>query len=103
LVGTQGTVTYASGDGSASFDFGWDNPRAGSNSASASKSGAQISRFLIGFSAGSGNSSAPMNYWVFAHPDYSVKKSLAGKEDLSQGLRKIGGSTPMSVRNLVDF
>ena len=91
LVGTQGTVTYDS-NGGLSFVFGWDNPQVGSNSASASKTGPQKSRFLVGFSAGSGNSGAPMNYWLFVHPEYSVRKSLAGKGDLSQGLRKLGNT-----------
>jgi len=103
LVGTQGAVTYDSTDGGASFVFGWDNPRVGSNSASASKTGPQKSRLLVGFSAGSGNSSAPMHYWLFVHPEYSVRKSLAEKGDLSQGLRRLGGTSPISVRDLVDF
>ena len=102
LTGTEGSVTYASDDGKFTFTVSWDNPWRGSNSSNASVSGVDCSRYLPFSETGNGNTAAQMLYFLFVHPDSSVKDSLKGKGDVSKGLRSFQpGAAVISVRNLV--
>jgi hypothetical protein len=99
LTGTQGSVTYAGNGYTATFS--WDNPEIGNNSADTSKDGQNSSRVLVAFQAGSGNEGALMNYWLFPHPDYSVKSTLSSQAQGGVISVKSLGTTPISLRDLV--
>lgn len=102
FTGTEGSVTYV-GDG-LTVNFAWDNPYIGDNSTDASKDGMNKSRYVVFHETGKGNTDAHMKYYLFIHPDYSVKASLKNKGNPSQGLRSYRpGASAISVRDLVDY
>jgi len=101
LRGTIGTVTYQ-GDGfTATFE--WHNAEIGSNSANTAIVGVAASKLLEAHAAGSGNTGAHMQYWLFRHPDYSVKATFSDR--VVNGVLHIRSLRPgggrLSVRDLV--
>jgi hypothetical protein len=106
VQGSIASVTYA-GDG-FNILLGWNNARAGKNKTNHTIDGPNRNRVLVVREIGGGDSKADARFWLFVHPDYSVRQSLAvlGHPDLSGGIRALNlrpGAEVISLRELVNF
>jgi len=104
--GSVASVTYA-GDGFTIL-MGWNNPRIGVNRTNHTLDGPNRSKVLVVRQIGAGNQNADARFWLFVHPDYSVRQSLKalGHPDLSGGIRGLNlrpGAAVISLRDIVSF